>query len=85
VAILATIIASQAIISGTFSVIQQSPSLGCFPQVKVIHTSTEFEGQVDVPEANYLLMLACVSLTLGFKTTTNIGNAYGNPQLHIFF
>ncbi|KAK7821627.1 potassium transporter 5 [Quercus suber] len=65
VAILAAIIASQAIISGTFSVIQQSLSLGCFPRVKVIYTSTKYEGQVYVPEANYLLMLACVSLTLG--------------------
>lgn len=85
VATSAAIIASQAIISGTFSIIQQSLSLGCFPRVKVIHTSNNYEGQVSVSEANYLLMLACVSLTLGFKTTTNIGNAYGNPQFHIFF
>nr|XP_023919633.1 potassium transporter 5-like [Quercus suber] len=77
VAVLASIIASQAIISGTFSIIQQSLSLGCFPRVKVIHTSTKYEGQVYVPEANYLLMVACVAVTLGFRTTTNIGNAYG--------
>ena len=81
IAVLAAIIASQAIISGTFSIIQQSLSLGCFPRVKVIHTSTKYEGQVYVPEANYLLMVACVAVTLGFRTTTNIGNAYGNPQL----
>ena len=80
VAVLASIIASQAIISGTFSIIQQSLTLGCFPRVKVIHTSTKYEGQVYVPEANYLLMVACVAVTLGFRTTTNIGNAYGNPQ-----
>ncbi|KAK9983806.1 hypothetical protein SO802_033331 [Lithocarpus litseifolius] len=77
VAVLASIIASQAIISGTFSIIQQSLSLGCFPRVKVIHTSMKYEGQVYVPEANYLLMVACVAVTLGFRTTTNIGNAYG--------
>ncbi|XP_030945518.1 potassium transporter 5-like [Quercus lobata] len=77
VAVLASIIASQAIISGTFSIIQQSLTLGCFPRVKVIHTSTKYEGQVYVPEANYLLMVACVAVTLGFRTTTNIGNAYG--------
>ncbi|GMY16854.1 potassium transporter 5-like [Fagus crenata] len=77
IAVLASIIASQAIISGTFSIIQQSLSLGCFPRVKVIHTSTKYEGQVYVPEANYLLMVACVAVTLGFRTTTNIGNAYG--------
>ncbi len=62
VAVLAAIIASQAIISGTFSIIQQSLSLGCFPRVKVIHTSTKYEGQVYVPEANYLLMVACIKV-----------------------
>ncbi|XP_062088418.1 potassium transporter 5-like [Humulus lupulus] len=77
VAVCAAIIASQAMISGTFSIIQQSLSLGCFPRVKIVHTSTKYEGQVFVPEANYLLMLACVAVTLGFRTTTKIGNAYG--------
>ncbi|KAL0370588.1 UNVERIFIED_CONTAM: Potassium transporter 5 [Sesamum angustifolium] len=77
VAVLASIIASQAMISGTFSIIQQSLSLGCFPRVKIVHTSTKFQGQVYVPEVNYLLMLACVFVTLGFRTTTKIGNAYG--------
>ncbi|GLT66556.1 hypothetical protein SLA2020_389140 [Shorea laevis] len=77
VAVLAAIIASQAMISGTFSIIQQSLSLGCFPRVKVVHTSAKYEGQVYVPEVNYLLMLACVAITLGFKTTAKIGNAYG--------
>lgn len=78
VAVSASIIASQAMISGTFSIIQQSLSLGCFPRVKVVHTSAKYEGQVYVPEINYLLMLACVGVTLGFKNTTKIGNAYGN-------
>ena len=77
VAVSASIIASQAMISGTFSIIQQSLSLGCFPKVKVVHTSDKYEGQVYVPEINYLLMLACVGVTLGFKNTTQIGNAYG--------
>jgi KUP system potassium uptake protein len=78
VAVLASIIASQAMISGTFSVIQQSLSQGCFPRVRVVHTSAKYEGQVYVPEVNYLLMLACVVVTLSFRTTTKIGNAYGN-------
>lgn len=78
VAVAAAIIASQAMISGTFSIIQQSLSLGCFPRVKIVHTSTKYEGQVYVPEANYLLMIACVAVTLGFRSTTKIGNAYGN-------
>ncbi|KAL0457970.1 UNVERIFIED_CONTAM: Potassium transporter 5 [Sesamum latifolium] len=77
VAVLASIIASQAMISGTFSIIQQSLSLGCFPRVKIVHTSTKYQGQVYVPEINYLLMLACIFVTLGFRTTTKIGNAYG--------
>ncbi|KAF2308033.1 hypothetical protein GH714_034612 [Hevea brasiliensis] len=77
VAVLASIIASQAMISGTFSIIQQSLSLGCFPRVKIVHTSTKYEGQVYIPEINYLLMIACVAVTLGFRNTTNIGNAYG--------
>ncbi|GAB2220258.1 hypothetical protein Drorol1_Dr00007902 [Drosera rotundifolia] len=77
VAILAAIIASQAMISGTFSILQQSLSLGCFPRVKVVHTSDKYEGQVYIPEVNFILMLACVCVTLGFRTTEKIGNAYG--------
>ncbi|KAI6677292.1 hypothetical protein NL676_038088 [Syzygium grande] len=77
VAVAAAIIASQAMISGAFAIVSQSLSLGCFPRVKVVHTSTKYEGQVYIPEVNYMLMIACVLVTLGFKTTTNIGNAYG--------
>ncbi|XP_042475848.1 potassium transporter 5-like [Macadamia integrifolia] len=77
VAIMAAIIASQAMISGTFSIIQQSLSLGCFPRVKIVHTSAKYEGQVYIPEINYMLMVASVAVTLAFKTTTKIGNAYG--------
>uniref|UniRef100_A0A6N2MQY2 Potassium transporter n=1 Tax=Salix viminalis TaxID=40686 RepID=A0A6N2MQY2_SALVM len=77
VSVMASIIASQAMISGTFSIIQQSLALGCFPRVKIVHTSAKYEGQVYIPEVNYLLMVACVCVTLGFKTTTKIGNAYG--------
>ncbi|KAH7560721.1 hypothetical protein JRO89_XS10G0083100 [Xanthoceras sorbifolium] len=77
VAVLAAIISSQALISGAFSLIQQSLSLGCFPRVKVVHTSAKYEGQVYIPEVNYLLMLACVGVTLGFNTPDHMGNAYG--------
>lgn len=77
-AILASIVASQAMISGTFSMVQQSLSLGCFPRVKIVHTSAKYEGQVYIPEVNYLLMLACIGVTLGFRSTAKIGNAYGN-------
>ncbi|KAF4365470.1 hypothetical protein G4B88_025649, partial [Cannabis sativa] len=76
-AILAAIIASQSLISGTFSIVQQSLSMGCFPRVKIVHTSSTHKGQVYIPEVNYLLMLACVAVTLGFKTGVQLGNAYG--------
>lgn len=88
VAVLAAIIASQAMISGTFSIVQQSLSLGCFPRVKVVHTSAKYEGQVYIPELNYVLMLACVCVTLAFKTTEKIGNAYGKLlflAIHLIF
>ncbi|KAJ0046294.1 hypothetical protein Pint_05573 [Pistacia integerrima] len=77
VAVSAAIIASQAMISGAFSIVSQSLSLSCFPRVKVVHTSTKYEGQVYIPEINYVLMIACVIVTAGFKTTEKIGNAYG--------
>ncbi|KAF2298521.1 hypothetical protein GH714_023953 [Hevea brasiliensis] len=77
VAVMASIIASQAMISGTFSIIQQSLSLGCFPRVKIVHTSTKYEGQVYIPEINYLLMIACVAVTLGFRSTTNMAMHMG--------
>ncbi|GLT74717.1 hypothetical protein SLA2020_465000 [Shorea laevis] len=76
VAVLAAIIGSQAIISGTFSIISQSLSLGCFPKAKVIHTSAKYEGQVYIPWINYMLMIACVIVIASFKNTVKIGNAY---------
>ncbi|KAL1829420.1 potassium transporter 5 [Daucus carota subsp. sativus] len=77
IAVLAAVIASQSLISGTFSIIQQSVSLGCFPRVKIVHTSTKYEGQVYIPEINYLLMFACIAVTLGFRDPGKLGNAYG--------
>lgn len=77
IAILAAIIASQSLISGTFSIIQQSLALGCFPRVKVVHTSNKHRGQVYIPEINYLLMVACVIVTLAFRSSEQLGNAYG--------
>ncbi|KAH1038004.1 hypothetical protein J1N35_039747 [Gossypium stocksii] len=77
IAVLASVIASQAMISGVFSIITQSLSLGCFPKVKVVHTSAKYEGQVYIPEINHSLMIACILVIVGFKTTENIGHAYG--------
>ncbi|KAL9269594.1 Potassium transporter 5-like protein [Drosera capensis] len=77
VAVAAAVIASQAMISGAFAIISQSLRLGCFPRVKVIHTSTKYAGQVYIPEVNYVLMIASVIITIVFRTTVQIGNAYG--------
>ncbi|KAF5752203.1 potassium transporter 19-like [Tripterygium wilfordii] len=77
IAVLAAVIASQSMISASFSIVQQSVALGCFPRVKIVHTSRKYAGQVYVPEINHLLMLACVGITLGFKSSLEIGNAYG--------
>ncbi|KAJ6846294.1 potassium transporter 5-like [Iris pallida] len=77
VAVAAAIIASQAMISGAFQILSQSQALGCFPRVKVVHTSAKYEGQVYIPEINMVMMLACILVTGSFRTTTNIGNAYG--------
>jgi KUP system potassium uptake protein len=69
-------------ISGSFAIISQSQTLGCFPRVKVLHTSKLYEGQVYIPEINFVLGLLCVIVTFGFKTTTNIGNAYGKTNVN---
>lgn len=81
VAVLAAIIASQSLISAAFAIVKQSMALGCFPRVKVVHTSAVVEGQVYIPEINTLLMVACIGVTLGFKSTAQIGNAYGIVNL----
>lgn len=77
IATLAAIVASQSLISATFSVIKQSVALDYFPRVKVVHTSQHKEGEVYSPETNYILMVLCVSVILGFGDGQNIGNAFG--------
>ncbi|KAH9610739.1 hypothetical protein KSS87_016849 [Heliosperma pusillum] len=77
VAVLASVVGSQAIISGTFSIINQSQSLGCFPRVKVVHTSDKIHGQIYIPEINWILMILCIAVTIGFRDTKHLGNASG--------
>ncbi|GMY35016.1 potassium transporter 11-like [Fagus crenata] len=77
VATAAAIVASQATISATFSIIKQALALGCFPRVKVVHTSKKFLGQIYVPDINWILMILCIAVTAGFKNQSQIGNAYG--------
>ncbi|XP_050117874.1 probable potassium transporter 17 isoform X3 [Malus sylvestris] len=77
VSTLAAIVASQSLISATFSVIKQSVVLDYFPRVKVVHTSTNKEGEVYSPEVNYILMVLCVAVILIFGDGKEIGNAFG--------
>ena len=74
---LATVIASQAVISGAFSLTQQAIQLGYSPRFNILHTSAHEKGQVYIPEVNWLLMIATVGLVLGFRTSTNLAAAYG--------
>nr|XP_018685917.1 PREDICTED: probable potassium transporter 13 isoform X4 [Musa acuminata subsp. malaccensis] len=77
IATLATVVGSQAIISASFSIISQCRALGCFPRVRIIHTSSHIHGQIYIPEVNWILMLLCLILTIGFRDTFMIGTAYG--------
>ncbi|PPD92742.1 hypothetical protein GOBAR_DD10302 [Gossypium barbadense] len=77
IATAAAIVASQATITATFSIIKQALALGCFPRVKVVHTSKKFLGQIYVPDINWILMILCIAVTAGFKNQNQIGNAYG--------
>ncbi|RVW47254.1 Potassium transporter 6 [Vitis vinifera] len=77
IAILAAVVGSQAIITGTFSIIKQCSALGCFPRVKIVHTSSKIHGQIYIPEINWILMLLCLAVTIGFRDTNRLGNASG--------
>ncbi|XP_020590509.1 potassium transporter 8-like [Phalaenopsis equestris] len=77
IAILAAVVGSQAVISATFSIIKQCSALGCFPRVKIVHTSSRFCGQIYIPDINWILMLLCLAVTTGFRDTKRLGNASG--------
>jgi KUP system potassium uptake protein len=76
-ATMATVIASQALISGAFSIARQALQLGYLPRMRVVHTSGTTEGQIYIPEVNRLLMVACVALVLDFRASSNLAAAYG--------
>uniref|UniRef100_A0A1D1YQ33 Potassium transporter 25 n=1 Tax=Anthurium amnicola TaxID=1678845 RepID=A0A1D1YQ33_9ARAE len=77
IAILAAVVGSQSIITGTFSIIKQCSALGCFPRVKIVHTSSKIHGQIYIPEINWILMILCLAVTVGFRDTKRMGNASG--------
>ena len=73
----AAVIASQALISGSFSLTMQAVQLGYMPRVAIEHTSSATRGQIYIPWVNWGLMIACIALVLGFRTSENLAAAYG--------
>ncbi|NUP54439.1 MAG: KUP/HAK/KT family potassium transporter, partial [Gemmatimonadaceae bacterium] len=74
---LATVIASQAVISGAFSLTRQAVQLGYLPRMDIEHTSETHIGQIYIPGLNRVLMVACIGLVIGFRTSSNLAAAYG--------
>jgi KUP system potassium uptake protein len=76
-ATVATVIASQAVISGAFSVVQQAIQLGFLPRMRIVHTSAAAVGQIYIPAVNWALLVFVLLLVLGFKSSSNLAAAYG--------
>jgi KUP system potassium uptake protein len=76
-ATMATVIASQALISGAFSLTMQAVQLGYAPRFRIIHTSDRAIGQIYIPAVNWVLMIACLGLVIGFRSSTALAAAYG--------
>lgn len=77
IATAATVIASQALISGAFSLTMQAAQLGYVPHIRLRHTSASAHGQVYIASINWLLMVGCIGLVLGFRSSSNLAAAYG--------
>jgi KUP system potassium uptake protein len=77
IATLAAVVASQALISGAFSLTQQCVQLHYSPRVSIVHTSRSEVGQIYIPEVNTALMIGCLLLVLGFESSSALGAAYG--------
>lgn len=73
----ASVIASQALISGAFSITMQAIQLGYSPRLQIDHTSARERGQIYLPKINWVLMVCCIGLVLGFRSSTNLAAAYG--------
>lgn len=76
-ATMSTIIASQAMISGVYSLTQQAVQLGFAPRMRIVHTSAQAKGQIYMPTVNWMVMLACLTLVLVFKESGRLAAAYG--------
>ena len=77
IATLATVIASQALITGIFSITQQATLLGFMPSFQVVHTSEQTEGQIYIPKLNQFLLVSCIALVIGFRSSASLTGAYG--------
>jgi KUP system potassium uptake protein len=77
IATLATIIASQAVITGAFSVTRQAVQLGFLPRLSILHTSAKAAGQIYIPIINWTLLLLVIALVIGFGESTKLASAYG--------
>lgn len=84
-AVLAAVVASQAIITATFQLIAQITKLSYFPSIRIVHTSKVFHNQLYVPLANWLLMIGTVIVTAVYNNTTSLGNAYGVCVIMVTF
>ena len=73
----ATIIASQAVITGAFSLTQQAVQMAYLPRLRIVHTSAKKIGQIYVPVVNWFLMLATIGLVAGFQSSSKLAAAYG--------
>lgn len=78
IANIAALIASRTMTTATFSCIKQSTALGCFPRLKIIHTSRKFMGQIYIPVLNWFLLAFALVLVCSIASIYEIGNAYGN-------
>ncbi|CAO1941915.1 unnamed protein product [Urochloa humidicola] len=83
VATLAALIASRAMTTAIFSTIKQATALGCFPRLKIIHTSRKFMGQIYIPVMNWFLLVSCLAFVTVFGSINEIGNAYGIAELGV--
>jgi len=85
IAILAAVVASQAMITSSFQLLLQVINMSYFPHIKIRHTSNTFHGQVYIPMANWLLMIGTVIVTAVYSNTTALGNAYGVCVIFVTF
>lgn len=77
VATMATVIASQAVISGAFSLTRQAVQMGFLPRMNIVHTSASEIGQIYIPQVNWILLVSVVALVLGFRSSSQLAAAYG--------